>query len=451
MAASWGLAWVLIPSMNAGTTFETLVHFSGPNGKQIDSGLIQGTDGSFYGATVAGGTNNLGTVFRLGLDGTVTTLYSFTGGSDGSDPFGRPVQAADGTLYGTTSAGGDLGWGTVFKITTNGAISVLKAFDTSIAKFPDSGLMLTTDGNLYGVGKNGGTFGAGTVYRVSPEGGVTTLVSFNTTNGNFPIGKLMQAADGNLYGTTGGGGTSGWGTVFKMAPDGTLATLFSFNGTNGAMPYAELVQGEDGYFYGTAAYGGVGFDGTYHSGNGTVFKLSADGTMTILHSFAGGGDGSGPIAGLVEASDGNFYGATYQGGAYNFYGTIFRVSPVGDFTTLYSLNPLNSDGANPDATLILATDGCFYGTTQSSGDGTVFRLSVPIAPLLQIPAQTPQGLQLTWKAAASQAYQVQYSADLGSTNWTALGPTILATNGIMSALDNTGLDNQRFYRVVVLP
>ena len=112
---------------------------------------------------------------------------------------------------------------------------------------------------------------------------------------------------------------------------------------------------------------------------------------------------------------------------------------------------MNGEGANPDATLILATDGDFYGTTQTSGNGTIFRLSVPMAPVLQTPAQTGQGLQLTWKAAAGQVYQLQSNPNLNSTNWTDLGPSILATNGVMSALDSPGPDAQRFYRVLVLP
>ena len=213
--------------------------------------------------------------------------------------------------------------------------------------------------------------------------------SFDGADGAEPLAGLIQAANGNFYGTTLYGGAStncayGCGTVFEITPSGTLTTLHSFDGTDGATPYAGLVQTSYGSFYGTTAGGGA-------NNNGMVFKITPSGTLTTLYNFcskSGCTDGAGPDAGLVQATDGNFYGTTSGGGANNN-GTVFKITPSGALTTLHSF--AGTDGANPFGGLVQATNGTFYGTTMSGGAstncsygcGTVFSLALGLAPFVE--------------------------------------------------------------------
>ena len=183
---------------------------------------------------------------------------------------------------------------------------------------------------------------------------------------------MPQGGDGNLYGTTYFGGAHGFGTVFKVTPGGTETVLYSFAGGNdGEHPYAGVIQGSDGNFYGTTYQGGA-------SGYGTVFKLTPSGIETVLYTFAGGSsDGAYPEAGVIQGSDGNFYGSTLQGGASGL-GLVFKLTPSGTETILHAFAGA-SDGANPTANLVLGSDGNLYGSTSaggSSGDGTFFKVSL---------------------------------------------------------------------------
>jgi uncharacterized repeat protein (TIGR03803 family) len=197
----------------------------------------------------------------------------------------------------------------------------------------------------------------------------TTLASFNGTNGSEPMVALVQGTDGNLYGTTLFGGTDGDGTVFRMTPSGTVTTLYSFTSANdGRYPYAPLVLGFDGNFYGTTS--GAGANNFY----GTVFKITPNGTLTTLHSFDSI-DGSTSVGALVQASNGTFYGTTESGGANNK-GTIFKMTPQGALTTLHSF--AGTDGEFPSAALVQGSDGNFYGTTYAGGTnniGTIFKIT----------------------------------------------------------------------------
>jgi uncharacterized repeat protein (TIGR03803 family) len=239
----------------------------------------------------------------------------------------------------------------------------------------------------------------GTVFKITPSGTLTTLFRFNGTDGAGPTG-LVQAPNGDFYGTTLSGGTNSsfsGGTVFKITPSGTLTSLYSFCSQgypcpDGYNPYGALVQAANGDFYGTTYYGGA--NGTPNgSAGGTVFKITPNGTLTTLHSFcseSGCTDGNHPFAGLVQGSNGYLYGTTVEGGA-NGYGTIFKITSGGTLTTVYSFCSQSgcTDGDGPAAALIQATNGDFYGTTESggccgtNGDGTVFSLSVGLGPFVE--------------------------------------------------------------------
>ena len=328
----------------------TLLSFDGTNGEFPTAKLLQAANGDFYGTTDAGGANGVGTVFKITPGGLVTTLYSFcsqSGCTDGEYPKGGLVQATNGDFYGTTAAGGASGSGTVFKIT--------------------------------------------------PSGKLTRLYSFcsqsNCTDGGGPYAGLVQATNGDFYGTTDGFGANGnYGTIFKITPGGTLTTLYSFCGqsgcTDGEYTYAGLVQAANGDFYGTTSQGGAGSNCPYTWGCGTVFKITPGGTLTTLHRF-NGTDGYEPGGPLVQASDGNLYGITYADGA-NGRGTVFKITPGGTLTTLYSFCGQSgcTDGEFPwfGAGLVQATNGDFYGTTSQGGlanDGTVFSLSVGLGPFVE--------------------------------------------------------------------
>jgi uncharacterized repeat protein (TIGR03803 family) len=441
--------------VHAAIVFTNLFSFNQTNGASPNAGLIQAKDGNFYGTTFSGGpasdgTN--GTLFRITASGALSNLISFAG-TNGAGPRAPLLQGPDGNFYGTTYNGGTNNAGTVFELTTNGTLSTLAtlAFSENIGGYPIAGLVQGRDGNFYGTTAIGGTNGFGTIFKLTTNGVFSTLVSFDNTNGASPYAGLAQANDGSLYGTTYQGGTNGgYGTIFKLATNGAFASLASFSNTNGANPYAGLVQDSDGNFYGTTFYGGSNNDGT-------IFKFTTNGELTTLVSFANT-NGANPQAGVIQATDGNFYGTTSGGGTYTNeaglgYGTIFELSTNGTLTTLISFNATN--GAFPKASLIQASDENFYGTTASGGTngyGTIFRLSVIVpAPRFQMETKAGTTLTLTWSATVGENYQMLYKTNLTQAAWSNLNNSILATNPTMMTPDTIGPDHQRFYRILLLP
>jgi uncharacterized repeat protein (TIGR03803 family) len=382
-------------------TFTTLHSFDGTDGTSPVAGLVQATNGDLYGTTADGGANGGGTVFKISLGSTLTSLYSFcahSGCTDGSSPQAVLVQDTNGDFYGTTLSGGTrldaLGSaaGTVFKITPSGVLTTLHDFCAQAGcqdgESPWAGLVQATNRDLYGTTGGGGASGPGTVFKIVPGGTLMTLHSFDSEDGASPLAALVQAPNGDLYGTTYLGGAHGGGTVFEITPSGALSTLYNFCAqtgcTDGKYPSAGLVQAASGDFYGTTQEGGA-------NGAGTVFKITPSGTLMTLHSFCALGlpctDGQTPSAGLIQATNGDFYGTTFGGGTNGSYGTIFKITPRGALTTLYSFCSQSrcADGANPQMGLVQATDGDFYGTTFAggAGSGTVFSLSVGLSPFVK--------------------------------------------------------------------
>ncbi len=401
-------------------TLTTLADFNDPNGSTPGSTLIQATDGNFYGTTISGGAYGAGTVFKVTPNGELTTLYSFcaqSGCPDGREPLVALVQGTDGNFYGTTSLGGGANkYGTVFKITPEGQLTTLHVFNGADGTGAGP-LIQASNGNFYGATYNGGgsnacNGGCGTIFEITPAGGFTTLHSFTFTDGYMPSG-LIQANDGNFYGTTTSGGVvsnacltgPGCGTVFEMTPTGQLSTLHKFQVSDGSRPSAGLLQGTDGNFYGTTYYGGAS-NACNNLGCGTVFVITPAGNLTTLHSFDIT-EGNAPQAGLVQATDGNLYGTAQSGGpaavltcqifpCNQGYGTIFEITPEGEFTNL--LNFDDTDGSTPWGGLVQATDGNFYGTTifGGAGGGTVFSLSTGLAPFVKLtPASGEAGVAVT--------------------------------------------------------
>jgi uncharacterized repeat protein (TIGR03803 family) len=255
--------------------------FFGNDGSHSEAGLVLGDDGKLYGTTSDGGAQNIGTVFRIGTDGSgyaiVHSFTGFLGTATGATPRGGLVKGGDGNFYGTTNGGGSSGsFGTVFQITPMGSVTTIHAFAGTDGSFPSGTLIRASDGKLYGTTSNGGAHGNGTVYRLATDGtGFTTLHSFDLAAGEGSgTSGVIEAGDGNFYGTTASGGASFLGTVFVVTPDGGFATKKSFavSPSDGWSPRGSLVQGADGYLYGTTFSGGSG-TGTCAGGCGTVFKV----------------------------------------------------------------------------------------------------------------------------------------------------------------------------------
>ena len=422
---------------------------SGADGENPDASLVQGSDGNFYGTTLNGGSNGVGTVFQITPSGMPATLHNFAeAGTDASHPQAGLVQGSDGNFYGTTAGGGSRPNGTVFEITPAGGFTTLHSFTNIGADGtgPQAGLIQGSDGNFYGTTSGGGDSGirGGTVFQITPAGVLTTLHSFTEdgTDGADPQAGLVQGSDGNFYGTTAiGGGSSGAGTVFQMTPAGVLTTLYSFtgSGTDGTNPEANLIQGSDGNFYGTTANGGS-------SGDGTIFRITAAGVLTTLYSFTGlGADGADPQAGLVQGSDGNFYGTTARGGI-DGDGTVFRFTSAGTNTTLHSFTGTGADGSAPKASLIQGSDGNFYGTAEGPG-GTVFRLSLtPPVGTLQFAAAsygtTDNAGSVTLTVSRTGGSAGAVSVDYSETDGTAFaGLDYQVMGGTLTWADGDATDN----------
>ena len=333
-----------------------------------DAGTYSVIVGNAGGLTASAGA--VLTVISVTAPGaTLTALYSFAGGNDGANP-NALLRVANGGFYGTTQNGGTNLSGTVFQMTAGGTVRGLYSFTGGEdGATPFAGLAQGPDGNFYGTAYQGGLYDNGTVFRMTPSGVLTSLVSLNITNGDLPYAGLTLGADANFYGTTYQGGAGGRGIAFRMSINGALTILNSFNnGVDGGHLAAGLVQGSDGNFYGTTYKGGA-------FGYGTVFRIASNGALTTLASF-NKANGAFPLAELVRDAAGTLYGVTTAGGAFDS-GTVFRITPSGLLTRLYSFAG-GSDGSYPAAALLLGGDGNFYGTTAyggAYGDGTVFRMA----------------------------------------------------------------------------
>lgn len=394
------LVLLFVPNVSQAQTYiERTIHsFAGqPDGASPFTGLVASSTGDLYGTTAGGGAYNLGTVFQIDRSGKEKVLYSFAGTPDGSDP-GALVEGGNGELYGTTATGGSDNYGTVFKIDSSGQETVLYSFAGGIDGFSPAGPLISDpQGNLYGVTGSGGTGGYGTVFKLASNGTKTILHSFSDhPDGTYPNGGLARDTAGNLYGTTYTGGpdpscgffATGCGIVFKVTPAGKETVFYSFDNRNapedGYQPSGNLISDSAGNLYGTTQDGGS--DGLY----GTVYQITPSGKETVLYSFYGDNDGENPYAGVVRDAAGNLYGTTQEGGnkgpCYNgfFYsgcGTVFKISPTGQETILLVFNAAN--GESPYGSLLLDSKGNLWGTAAGGGSqecaqdgcGVVFKLS----------------------------------------------------------------------------
>jgi len=354
-------------------TFTTLYNFTGgSDGGNPYAGVIQNQSGNLYGTTAYGGLYGYGVVYEVSSSGSETVLYPFTDNTNGGIPWASVIRDSKGNLYGTTSYGyGDCG--VVFQVDTAGTETVLHTFygGASDGCYPLQGVIMDKKGNLYGTTYHGGASNQGTVFRLTPNGTETLLHSFagGPSDGAMPtFGHLLMDKAGNLYGVTEEGGSSRVGVLYKLTTKKQETLLHSFAGhsSDGCYPLGSVSMDKAGNLYGTTYACGS-------SNNGTVWRVSKNGTETILHNFAGGSsDGCHTYAGVVMDSTDNLYGNTYGCGA-NTYGTIWRLSANGTLTLLHSFD--RTDGDAPIGELLRTTEGELFGTTYGGGSydcGTVW-------------------------------------------------------------------------------
>ncbi len=389
-------------------SFSVLHSFSGPEGETPAAPLVQGAGGFFYGVAAHGGDFTVlppdggGTAFRMDAGGTVTTLHAFRG-PEGAWPKSL-IQGRDGFFYGTAALGGqpsisplNPGVGTIFRMDAAGVVTVLYVFPYSIGggSSQPGPIVQGADGALYGgaLGAFGTSAVGGYIYRFDPRtGDFRHLHDFVGSDGAVPTGPLFQAADGFFYGTTDQGGLWNSGVIYKVDLLGHFALLHSLSPLypgEGSEPKGGVIQASDGFFYGTTEHGGY---------FGEIFRMDAAGNFTVLHRFdAYASDGGSPVSGLIEGRDGFLYGTASIGGqpvTASRYGVVYRMDKAGTVTVLHTFT--GPDGSTPGAALAQGADGQLYGSTVVGGVfglGVLFRVDrANPAPPAALPTLT--GLSL---------------------------------------------------------
>ena len=349
------------------TGHETVLYnFLGANdGAMPNAGLLRDSAGNLYGTTSVGGSANQGVVFKVGVAGHETVLYSFAGGASGGGPDSGLIRDAPGNFYGTCSSP----VGFVYKLTPGGQETVLYSFTNGPdGGTPVGGLIRDAVGNLYGTTFDGGMPGGGVIYKLTASGQETVLYAFSNPGGAHPNAVIRDSA-GNLYGTTGSGGTSDGGVVFKWSAAGGLDVLYNFASNSG--PSAGVIRDSAGNLYGTTTNGGP-------DNMGSVYKLDPASNYTMLYGFPGGALGCTPIAGVVRDSAGNLYGTTMGGpsGLYGLYGMVYKLDENGQETALLSFS--GPPGPyQPYGGVIRDSAGNLYGTTVMGGTGGIGNPGVP--------------------------------------------------------------------------
>jgi uncharacterized repeat protein (TIGR03803 family) len=382
---------VLAAAVSAGAqTYTVLYNLGSQPGDPLNptrqGSFAQARDGNLYSTSQTGGTNDDGAIFRLTPSGAMSVIYSFDD-THGAQPNGGLTLGTDGYLYGTTNYGGSTGFGTVFKITTGGTLTSLHTFNgTTEGNGPLAAPIEGLDGNFYGTTSDGGEEVFGTVYKMTPAGAVSVLYTFGGSV-RYPY-ALTLGTNGDFYGTFEDGGTGGYGGIFEITPSGAFTVLCNFADTNGAAPESKIVQASDGSLYGTTNDGGSG-------SAGVVYKCTA-GVLTDLFSFANNGLGYGPYAGLIEATDGNFYGAANDNPGVSL-GVIYQLTPSGTYSMLFNLTNTGGayPGAYPQVPLFQHTTGTIYGDTEGGGTagmGVLYSLNMGLGPFVSLlPASAKVG------------------------------------------------------------
>jgi uncharacterized repeat protein (TIGR03803 family) len=444
-----GLALLIVAALSspAQFTFQKLHSFSTSDGGYPQA-LIGGSDGRFYGVLAPlGGTpaGSAGAIFSLEADGSgfavIHTLA--TDNSQGAEP-AHLVQGTNGALYGATAIGGP-GFGTIFKLNTNGgSFTVVKGFDnTAGAPRRPQSLVIGSDGLIYGLSFNGGSAGRGTFFRMTHDGvGFIVLFNFVLASHGRPLSPLIEGSDGRFYGTTLQGGASGDGLVYAMSKAGERTELRDFAGSGARSPSpAPLFEGSDGFLYGCTELGGA-------NNHGTLYRIAKDGSgFTILKHFNNLIEGAASETGVIEGIDGSLYGATEASAFDPHRGSVFRINKDGsDFNVLFQFTQ-NSDGLQPKTPLIQLPDGGLIGTMFGGGDfnfGTAFRVSSPVPTVARQPAH-----QTNVIGAAAEFSVLSFGAEPMHFQWLFDGSEIAGAHSSSLVLTNLQFTNAGKYTVVI--
>jgi uncharacterized repeat protein (TIGR03803 family) len=361
-AGGSGMAGVVFKLDTAGN--ETVLYsFPGAvDGSYPNAGVIRDPAGNLFGTTYQGGTGHAGVVYKLDSTGHESVLYNFTGGADGANPYGGVVRDSAGNIYGTALLGGTANKGVVYKLDTALNETVLYTFTGGTdGGNPFAAVIGDAAGNLYGTTLHGGAGNAGVVYKVDATGHETVLYAFTGgDDGGQPYAGVIRDSAGNLYGTTRYGGAGNAGVVYKVDAAGHETVLYGFTGgADGGQPWAGVISDSTGNLYGTTLSGG--------DGDGVVYEFDTAGHETVLYSFRGGSGGGFPHAGVIRDSAGNLYGTTYDGKNRQG-GFVYKLDTAGHLTVLYSFTG-GSDGGDVSAGVIADPAGNLYGTTVFGGTG----------------------------------------------------------------------------------
>jgi uncharacterized repeat protein (TIGR03803 family) len=432
-ASHWALAAALALILTVGlmplsaqapvATYTDLYDFTGAPGPDVFAAgrLAQGRDGNFYGESFNGGTGGWGTVYKLTPTGALAVLDSIKPATSGANPEGGVTLGADGSLYGNATYGGAVGYGTVFKVTPSGALTVLHNFaDSGDGTAPTNALILATNGNLYGA--TGDSEALSTIYQITPSGAFSVIHTMDSyTEGNV-VGQLSLGSDGNLYGgtTLGGPKGKGKGTAFKITPAGVVTVLHDFN-ANAYYGYLGVEQAANGDFYGATQYGGKS------PSLGTINSLTSSGVYTQVGSLNGQTDGTTePNQPLLFASDGNLYGSTLAG--YGGEPAFFKVTPAGGFSVICSGD--KTCGAPAYLQLVQGTNGLIYGIGGEGayGDGAFFSLDLGLPPFagLVSPAGTVGGALGILGQGFNSGSVVTFGGGVKATSITLEGSTFIS-------------------------
>jgi uncharacterized repeat protein (TIGR03803 family) len=359
-------------------TYTVLFKYNGgPVGEAPNGDLLLDAEGNLYGTTRFGGANGDGTIFKLDPSGMETALFSFSETSGGVFPMAGVIRDPDGTFYGVTAFGGDFscensGCGAVFKVDSNNVLTVLHTFDNLDGANPQSRLV-SVNGELYGTTLYGGGTsctvdnpGCGVIFKVSKNGAFSVVYRFTGGLDGFNPNGLTRDAAGNLYGTSQGSldaqGQGNLGTVFKLDTAGNFSILYSFeDNSNGFDPQGRLAIDNAGVIHGTTFANAS----TCNGGCGVVYRLDQSGNETVVHHF-GGVNGHTPEAGVVDLN-GAFYGTTVGGGIKN--GVLYQITNAGHYNVLHEFTRAEEQ---PQGELTVGSDGNIYGATF---DGAIFKLT----------------------------------------------------------------------------
>jgi uncharacterized repeat protein (TIGR03803 family) len=383
-----GNVFEVTPAGKLSTIYSFCAQTNCTDGEDPWSALLLGSDGNFYGTTnIGGSTDDAGTVFKMTIGGKITTLYNFCSAgcsSSGEYPVGL-VEASNGNYYGATSNSGANNGGTLFEVSSTGTFKLVYSFcarkGCADGSYPLSGPMQAINGTLYGTTNTGGSHGDGVVYEITTAGLFKVLYNFcsqtGCADGQSPLGGLTQDSKGNLYGTTYWGGAYGYGTVFEITPTNEFIVLHSFDSTDGANPVAPPLQASDGNFYGTTGVGGI-------SNGGTIYEITSAGVFSSLYSFCTASScvSDEPGYALAQATNGEFLGATIYGGT-SGYGTVYTYATgLGAFVKTVPV------AAKAAARVIILGNG-LTGSTSVTFNGTAATFTV--VSNTEITATVPTG------------------------------------------------------------